>query len=157
MTDTGEGGQAAPGSVMLVVFTAGNSLMAFDARVVGEVIRVPTITRACGAAAYVLGVVNLRGRIITVIDLEAKLGLTRSQGGDPRLLVIEEQGAEAIGVYVPDLEDVIQAEASEIQTVGTMIRGAGFRGADPELFTGILRRDDTLVAVLDPKRSLAVT
>jgi purine-binding chemotaxis protein CheW len=135
---------------MLVVFAAGNSLMAFDARSVGEVIRIPAITKAYGAEPYVLGVVNLRGRIITVIDLEAKLGFTHSTGGDPRLLVIEEHGAEAVGVYVPALRDVIQAEKSEIQAVRSDIRGA-----DPDLFIGVLKRDEVLVAVLDPKRSLA--
>jgi len=143
-------GEVSADSVMLVVFAAGNSLMAFDARSVGEVIRVPVITKAYGAAPYVLGVVNLRGRIITVIDLEEKLSLPRTRGGDPRLLVIEDQGGEAIGVYVPALRDVIQAEATEIQTIR-----ADIRGADPELFIGVLRRDDVLVAVLDPTRSLA--
>jgi purine-binding chemotaxis protein CheW len=139
------------GGVMLVVFAAGNALMAFDARSVGEVIRVPSITRAHGAASYVMGVVNLRGRIITVIDLEEKLGLPRTQGGDPRLLVIEEEGGEAVGVFVPALKDVIEAETSEIQPLR-----ADIRGGDPELFLGVVRRDDLLVAVLDPSRSLAV-
>ena len=138
-------------SVMLVVFAAGGSLMAFDARSVGEVLRVPAITKAYGAAPYVLGVVNLRGRIITVIDLEAKLGLSRTEGGDPRLLVIEDKGGEAVGVYVPALSDVIEVESADIQPAR-----ADMRGADRELFIGVLRRDDVLVAVLDPKRSLAV-
>ena len=135
-----------------MVFVAGNSLMAFDARSVGEVIRLPVVTKAHGAAGYVMGVVNLRGRIITVIDLEAKLGLPRSGGAEPRLLVIEDpQGGEAVGVYVPALKDVIQAEVSEIQPIR-----ADIRGAHPDMFIGIVRRDDVLVAVLDPKRSLAV-
>ncbi len=137
-------------SLMLVVFAAGNALLAYDARSVGEVIRVPAITKAYGAAAYVLGVVNLRGRIITVIDLEAKLGLPKTEGVDPRLLVIEEQGGEAVAVYVPALKDVIEAEISEIQPLR-----ADVRGGDPELFLGVVRRDDILVAVLDPTRSLA--
>ncbi len=140
------------GNTMLVVFAAGSSLMAFDARAVGEVLRLPAITPAHGAAPYVLGVVNLRGRIITVIDLEVKLGLESGSRVDPRLLVIEDDGGEAIGVYVPALKDVIQADASEIQAVR-----ADIRGADPDLFIGVLRRDDVLVAVLDPKRSLAVS
>jgi purine-binding chemotaxis protein CheW len=149
----GTSGEAARSgsSVMLVVFAAGDSLMAYDARSVGEVIRVPAITRAYGAAAYVMGVVNLRGRIITVIDLEAKLGLPRTEALDPRLLVIEKLGEEAIAVFVPALKDVIEAEAAEIQVLR-----ADIRGGDPELFLGVVRRDDILVAVLDPARSLAV-
>jgi purine-binding chemotaxis protein CheW len=135
---------------MLVVFVAGNSLMAFDARSVGEVIRIPAITKTYGAEPSVMGVVNLRGRIITVIDLEVKLGLKKSPGTDPRLLVIEDGSAEAVGVYVPALKDVIQAELTEIQPLR-----ADIRGADPELFMGVLRRDDVLVAILDPARSLA--
>jgi purine-binding chemotaxis protein CheW len=139
-------------TVMLVVFAAGNSLMAFDARSVGEVLRLPPIRKAHGAASYVMGVANLRGRIITVLDLEKKLGLPASEVMEPRLLVIEDQGGEAIGVYVPELKDVIQAETTELQSITTDIRGA-----DPELFIGILRREDTLVALLDPQRALAVS
>ncbi|MEI6386110.1 MAG: chemotaxis protein CheW [Spirochaetota bacterium] len=148
---TGSSGDSDSGSVMLVVFAAGNSFMAYDARSVGEVIRLPRITRSYGAAPYVMGVVNLRGRIITVIDLEAKLGLPRTEPHDPRLLVIEEAGGEAIGVQVPALHDVIEADVTEIQPMR-----ADLRGADPELFVGVLRRDDMLVAILDPKRSLSV-
>ena len=144
-------GASGSGSVMLVVFAAGNSFMAYDARSVGEVIRLPRITRSYGAAPYVMGVVNLRGRIITVIDLEVKLGLPRTEPQDPRLLVIEEAGGEAIGVQVPALRDVIEADASEIQPMR-----ADLRGADPDLFVGVLRRDDMLVAILDPKRSLSI-
>jgi len=99
-----------------------------------------------------MGVANLRGRIITVLDLEKKLGLPASEVVEPRLLVIEDQGGEAIGVYVPELKDVIQAETTELQGITTDIRGA-----DPDLFIGILRRDDTLVALLDPQRALAVS
>ncbi len=149
-TEEGAGGQAGE-SVMLVVFVAGNSLMAYAARSVGEVIRVPAITRAHGAAAYLMGIINLRGRIITVIDLEAKIGLARTEALDPRLLVIEEQGGEAVAVFVPALKDVIEAEASEIQPMR-----ADLRSADPEVFLGVLRRDDLLVALLDPTKSLAI-
>jgi purine-binding chemotaxis protein CheW len=144
--------ESVSGSVMLVVFAAGNALMAFDARSVGEVIRVPAITKAHGAADYVLGVVNLRGRIITVIDLETKLGLPRTEGGDPRLLVIEDRSGEAVGVYVAALKDVIETDTSELQSVG-----ADIRGASSDYFLGVLRKDDLLVAVLDPSRSLAAS
>ena len=143
-------GREEEGGLMLVVFAAGQALMAFDARSVGEVIRVPSITRAHGAADYVMGVVNLRGRIITVIDLERKLGLTKTEAQDPRLLVIETQGGEAVAVYVPALRDVIQAEVSEIQALR-----ADMRGADRDLFLGVVHRDDILVAILDPEKSLS--
>lgn len=141
----------ASASAMLVVFAAGGALMAYDARSVGEVIRVPTITPAYGAEPYVMGVVNLRGRIITVVDLEVKLGLPRSEALDPRLLVIEEGGGEAVAVFVPALQDVMEAEIEEIQPLRSEMHGG-----DPELYLGVLRRDDILVAILDPTRSLAV-
>ena len=143
-------GETSSGSVMLVVFAAGESLMAFDARSVGEVIRVPAITKAYGAPPYVLGVVNLRGRIITVIDLEAKLALNRTEASDPRLLVIEERGGEAVGVYVPALRDVLEVDSSEILPVR-----ADSNGGDADCVIGTLRREDILAAVLDPKRTLA--
>ncbi|HUX38481.1 MAG TPA: chemotaxis protein CheW [Rectinemataceae bacterium] len=148
MSDEEEGVDS---GVMLVVFAAGNSLMAYDARSVGEVIRVPAITKAHGAAPYVRGVVNLRGRIITVIDLETRLGLPSSEAVDPRLLVIEEGGGEAVAVYVPALRDVIQASLSEFQPLQ-----ADVRGAERDFFLGVVRRDELLVAVLDPTRSLAI-
>ena len=148
MSDEGEDGE---GGVMLVVFAAGNALMAYDARSVGEVIRVPTITKAHGAAPYVRGVVNLRGRIITVIDLETRLGLPSTEAVDPRLLVIEEGGGEAVAVFVPALRDVIEANLDEFQPLR-----ADLRGAEKDFFLGVVRRDEILVAVLDPARSLAI-
>lgn len=135
--------------LMLVVFSAGDSFMAFDAAAVGELMRPPALTPVHGAPDYVMGVANLRGRILTVIDLERRLGLPRTAAqSDPRVLVMEE-GGEAIGVYVPALADVIEAE--ELSPLG-----AELQGSDPELFLGVVERGGSLIAVLDPARSLAI-
>ena len=77
----------------LVCFRIGKETFGVDIFSVREIVRVQEITKVPGAPDFVLGVINLRGRIISVVDLGRQLGQPPTEiGRNSRLLVIDRLG-----------------------------------------------------------------
>jgi len=104
-------------SSLLASFAVSDSFYALDASTVQEVIRVPSLTRVPHAPPSVLGIINLRGRIVTVLDAAIVLGHEKSAlGRDSRIFVVEDRG-EFIGLLVDRVADVIEYDPSAANAV----------------------------------------
>lgn len=136
--------EAAEG-LLITGFTVSDATFGVDARMVLEVVKVGDITRVHGAPRGVVGIRNLRGRIVTVVDMAVHLGLGCVEiGGDARLLIMESQG-ESYGFLVEAVTDALAVEE------GGLI--APMASLDPALrarLQGVWREGDQLTAVLDP-------
>jgi purine-binding chemotaxis protein CheW len=142
-TKTGEG------AFMAVTFEVADTVIGVDARHVEEIVRVPSITPVRGARNYELGIVNLRGRIITVIDMSARLGLgAAAVGNDARILVTSTQD-ESVGILVPKLSDVVEADHSDIRRLAGEVRGV-----KDDYFVGVFEKAGRLTVLLDPEKAL---
>ena len=130
--------------LMVMGFMLGDASFGVDALLVQEVVKVGDITRVHGAAAGVVGIRNLRGRIVTVVDMARHLGLgCVTPGPDSRLLIMEADG-EAVGFLV-DL--VTDANALARERIGPLPASL-----DPALrshLRGVWREGDRLVALLE--------
>src|ERR1700738_5722160 len=73
---------------------------------VQEIVRVPEITRVPNAQAGVEGVINLRGRVLPVVDLAARLALGITQRERSARVVVVDGGSESIGVLLPGVSSV---------------------------------------------------
>lgn len=91
---------------------------AISVRIVREIIRLPRITRVPELPAYVSGVINLRGRVIAVLDLRAQLGLSAATSERTCVIVISARfsqgGASQLGLVVDAVEEVLNITADEI-------------------------------------------
>ena len=97
-------------SALLATFFVRKALCALDASVVQEVIRPGSVTPVRHAPAEVLGVINLRGRIVTLLDTGLILGFDKSVAGpDSRIFIVEDRN-EFVGLLVDRVAEVIETE-----------------------------------------------
>ena len=83
---------------------------------VQEVLRYTEIAPVPGAPNYVLGIVNLRGNVVTVIDARFRFGLDEGEVTDNTRIVILEADKHVIGILVDSVAEVVYLRLSEIET-----------------------------------------
>jgi len=83
---------------------------------VQEVLRYSEIAPVPGAPAYVLGIVNLRGNVVSVIDTRHRFGLSPGEVTDHTRIVIIEADNHVVGILVDSVAEVVYLQQSEIET-----------------------------------------
>ena len=123
----------------LVVFSLGEEEYALPVTSVQEIIHYTTPRAVASDAAWIQGVISLRGKIIPVADLSARLGLytERSEGGK---IVIVESGSITAGVMVDAVEEVLTIAEEQL---------AGVPASGSEAIDGIAKLADRLIVLLD--------
>lgn len=136
--------------MQISTFYLGEVLFGIDINRVQEINKLSEMTKVPLAPAYVKGVVNLRGRIVTVIDLGYKLGKNHAvDTGETTNIIVESKG-EYIGLMVDRIWDVIQAEENSMNPPP-----ANIGGIHGKFFKGVVQREKQLVGILDIERILA--
>jgi purine-binding chemotaxis protein CheW len=124
-------------------FYVGDALFGFDTTRVQEVVRVGTVTPVHDAPEFVRGVMNLRGRIVTVVDLAAKLALGATDLTDESRIYIVEWKQEHLGLVVDRTADVLPLDRSSLKPPPENVRGVSAR-----MIEGLSEVGHRLVAVL---------
>ncbi len=124
----------------LVVFTLGTEHYALGIQQVHEIIRYSEPRSVASRADWVRGVISLRGRIVPVYDLAARLGVP-SELTEQTKIVIVEAGSETAGVIVDGVEEVLTVEDEHMQEAP---------GADTTLIESIAKIGNRLVVLLKP-------
>src|SRR5690554_2923990 len=83
---------------------------------VQEVLRYTEIAPVPGAPSYVLGIINLRGNVVTVIDTRQRFGLEPTEVTDNTRIVIIEADKQVVGILVDSVAEVVYLRQSEIET-----------------------------------------
>ena len=122
----------------LVVFTLGGEHYALAIEDVQEIIRYAEPRSVAARVAWVRGVISLRGRILPIYDIAARIGIP-SQIGEQAKIVIVEAGPDTAGVIVDSVEEVLTVTEDQFENAP---------GADPDLIKAIVRIEDRLVLVL---------
>ena len=99
----------------MVTFRVGEQDFCIDIMMVREIRGWTPATILPHAPSYVLGVINLRGSVVPIVDLSSRLGLTPSEPSDRHVIVIAVVGSQTIGYLVNAVSDIIGVNQSEIQ------------------------------------------
>lgn len=132
------------GPVQLSCFYVGSALCAIDINVIQEMNKQMEMTRVPQAPEHVLGIMNLRGRIVTIIDLGRKLGLSPSRKTESSRIIIVNSREENIGLLVDRITDVVTARWEDVEPTPSNIKGV--KG---KYFQGVFKASKDLVAILD--------
>lgn len=132
-------------SIMYCTFRVGELYLGIDAGVVQEVLREQPITPVPLAPGAVRGLINLRGQIVTAIDLGMKLGLPPAHR---RMNVVVRSGQEAISLLVDKIDDVVALRPQDHGPVPSTVDPTA---ASHLIATGAL--DSELLLVLDPAQA----
>ncbi len=128
----------------MVTFYLGNALYGIDILKVQEINKLMDWTPVPHSEAYVLGILSLRGSIVTVLDLGRRLGTTETQIANSSRNIIVKSGNNCMGFLVDGIGDVVTVEQDQIRTAP-----ANVNGVQGKFFDGVLRTDDELIAILD--------
>jgi purine-binding chemotaxis protein CheW len=124
----------------LVVFSLGSEEYALPIGTVHEIIRYTEPRALASELPWIRGVIGLRGKIIPIFDLAARMGLGSVAGAEPGKIVIVSTGAGQVGVMVDDVEEVLTVEASQLEDVPT---------ANRDSIEAIAKIGDRLVVLLN--------
>lgn len=136
----------------MATFYIGKAICGIDILKVQEINRQTIqMTRVPQAQEYISGVLNLRGRIVTVMDLGRKLGLSPTELSDDSRNIIVNSQNEHIGLLVDRISDVVPADRSEILPPPSNVGGV-----QGKYFEGVFQIQQGLIAVLDIEEVLKV-
>ncbi|MEB2654613.1 MULTISPECIES: chemotaxis protein CheW [Pseudomonas] len=99
-----------------VTFKLDNETYGINVMRVQEVLRYTEIAPVPGAPSYVLGIINLRGNVVTVIDTRQRFGLHSGEISDNTRIVIIEADKQVVGIMVDSVAEVVYLRQSEIET-----------------------------------------
>ncbi len=137
-------------TVLLATFFVRDALCAMDAAGIQEVIRLGPLTPVRHAPQEVAGIVNLRGKIVTILDLGLRLGLGGTvPTGDSRIFIIEDRN-EFVGLLVDRVDEVVEVERDQWQAPPANVLSGQAR-----FFQGVYRTGGRVITVLDPASILA--
>lgn len=132
-------------------FYVDGMLFGVEVMKVQEVLRSQANTRVPLAPEVVSGLINLRGQIVTSIDMRRRLKLPlRTDDAIPMNIVVR-SGDEAVNLLVDEIGDVLQVEASRFER-----RLHNIDPAVRDLIVGVYKLDDRLLLVLDTNKTVAV-
>ena len=126
-------------SQQLVVFSIGSEEYALPIGAVHEIIRYTEPRSVASDVAWIRGVIGLRGKIIPIYDLAARIGIP-VDGAEFGKIVIVETGTGQAGVVVGDVEEVLTITPDQLEAVPT---------ADSQTIESIAKIDDRLIVLLD--------
>src|SRR5450756_2113550 len=134
----------------LIGFRVGRETFGVPIHLVHEIVRIPEITAVPDAPEYIEGVINLRGKIVSVIDLRKRFGKP-STGLDrrSRILVVEHRGRLA-GMIVDSASEVLKIPESDIEAAPAMMQAGGL-----DCVTGLGKYHGRLIILLDISKVLA--
>jgi len=99
-----------------VTFKLDNESYGINVMRVQEVLRYTEIAPVPGAPSYVLGIINLRGNVVTVIDTRQRFGLMPTEVNDNTRIVIIEADKQVVGIMVDSVAEVVYLRQSEVET-----------------------------------------
>ncbi|MCG6865131.1 MAG: chemotaxis protein CheW [Thiogranum sp.] len=135
--------------IQWVTFRLADEIYGINVMQVQEVLRVSEIAPVPGAPHYVLGIINLRGNVVTVIDTRIRLGLATSEVTDSTRIVIIEGAKHVVGILVDCVAEVVDLTQSDVESAPSV-------GNDEsaKYIQGVASRDGELLILVDLNKLL---
>jgi purine-binding chemotaxis protein CheW len=133
----------------LVSFTIGQEEFGLDIQCIQEINRMVDITRVPNAPEYVTGVINLRGKVIPIIDLRKRFGFPPKDSDKNTRIIVVELGGMVVGFVVDTVREVIRIPKNITEPPPAIVAGIG-----SEFITAVAKLENRLLILLDLERIL---
>ena len=130
--------------IQWVTFRLSDEMYGINVMQVQEVLRVTEIAPVPGAPHYVLGIINLRGNVVTVIDTRLRLGLPTSELTDSSRIIIIEGEQHVVGILADCVAEVVDLRTSDIEVAPNVGRDEGV-----SYIQGVVSHQDKLLILVD--------
>jgi purine-binding chemotaxis protein CheW len=140
-----------------MTFKLGDEVFGLEILKVREIIGLMEITRVPRAREFIRGVINLRGKVIPVVELRLKFGMPRIEQSDQTVIIVVQYTIEnrtyTMGILVDQVLEVLSIDAGQIEPPPSFGAGA----VDIEFIMGIGKAADRVIFLLDIGRVLSET
>ena len=138
-------------NIQMVIFNIGKELYGVGIDAVHEIVKVPDITEVPDAPAFLEGVINLRGKIVPVVDLRKRMRLDGKDRTKSSRILITENENRLVGLLVDAVSEVLKIQPEALEAPPEMISSIGV-----QYITGVAKVEGRLIILLDLKKVLNV-
>ena len=138
-------------TVEIISFSLGEQVYCVDIMVVREIRGWAPCTRMPHSPAHVLGVINLRGAVIPVVDVAVRIGLEAAKPSERSAIIVIDQGERQVGLLVESVSDMITVKQSDLQPVPDVLPPS-----QKALAKAIVATGDQMICFLDPEPLIGV-
>jgi len=149
---TGSSPRASAGRRQFSTFFLHNLYLGVEVLKVQELIRLQEMTRVPLASRVVRGLINLRGQIVTAIDLRRQFGMPDLDPEKDPMNVVVRTDEGAVSLLVDEIGDVVEVDEQQFEPAPDTVRGRA-----RELVTGVYKLDGRLLLVLDVQQAVTTT
>ena len=135
--------------IQLVSFTIGDEEFGVDILKVQEINRMLAVTRVPNSPEYIDGVINLRGKVIPIIDLRRRFQMERKEHDKNTRIVVVELSGKVVGFVVDAVSEVMRIPKSVTEPPPPIVAGI-----DAEYITAVAKLEDRLLILLDLEKVL---
>ena len=136
--------------IQLVTFSIGEEEFGVDILKVQEIIRTMEITKVPRAQSFVEGVINLRGKVIPIIDLRRRFSLVSKPHDKHTRIIVIEINNMIVGFVVDSVSEVLRIPAGTVEPPPPVVAGM-----DSEYISGVGKLQDRLLILLDLDKLLS--
>lgn len=136
--------------LQLVAFQLGEESYGVDIAQVQEIIRMQPVTKVPGVPTFVEGVINLRGRVIPVLDLRKRFNLPARQDTKDTRIVVVEVPPHTVGMIVDAVDEVLRINEEKVEPPSPFIASI-----DTEYLKGVGKLEGKLLILLDLTKVLS--
>ncbi len=139
-------------SLQCVTFTLEDETYGMNVMQVQEVLREVEVAPVPGAPDYVLGIINLRGNVVSVIDARTRFGLQPKESDEMSRIIVIEAQQQILGILVDSVAEVVDIQRDEIDTAPNVGNAETSKYID-----GVVSRGEKLLILVDLNKLLTQT
>ena len=131
-------------SLQIVCFKIGSEEYGIDILQVQEILKLPKVTKLPKSKPYIMGVIDLRGKVLPIVDLSKRFGIESNKLTENSRAIVVNIGGKKVGLGIDSVSHVIKVNAKDIEPPPPVVRGISGK-----YIVGIAKMEDGFVVVLD--------
>ncbi|OHD71530.1 MAG: hypothetical protein A2W19_16125 [Spirochaetes bacterium RBG_16_49_21] len=131
-------------SIQIVCFKIGNEEYGCNILQVQEILKLPKVTKLPRSKPYIMGVIDLRGKVLPIVDLSRRFGIETSKSSERKRAIVVNIGGKKVGLGIDSVSHVIKVNSNDIEEPPAVVKGISGK-----YIVGIAKVGDGFVVVLD--------